>query len=227
MALRFFNTLTRSLDDFRPLDPGGKHVGLYTCGPTVYDYAHIGNFRAFTFEDLLRRWLAYKGYDVLHVMNITDVEDKIIRKVCETGEPMKQLTERYTVSFLEDCRALNVLPPQHMPRATGHIPEMLRLIGVLMEKGVAYQAADKSVYFSITKFPHYGQLKKIDAGQMRPGARVKQDEYEKESVADFALWKAWDEADGDIAWDSPWGRGRPGWHIECSAMSMKYLGESF
>ncbi|MCX7824720.1 MAG: cysteine--tRNA ligase [Verrucomicrobiae bacterium] len=227
MALRFFNTLTRNLDEFRPLDPAGRRVTLYTCGPTVYDYAHIGNFRAFTFEDLLRRWLAYRGYEVLHVMNITDVEDKIIRKVRETGETLKQLTERYTTAFLEDCRALNVLPPHHMPRATEHIPEMLRLIGALMEKGVAYQASDKSVYFSITKFPRYGQLKKIDSDQMRPGARVKQDEYEKESVADFALWKAWDEADGDIAWDSPWGRGRPGWHIECSAMSMKYLGESF
>ena len=227
MALRFYNTLTRSHEDFRPLDAAGKRVTLYTCGPTVYDYAHIGNFRAFCFEDLLRRYLTYKGYDVVHVMNITDVEDKIIRKVRETGEPLKQLTVRYTTAFLEDCRALNMLPPHHIPRATEHIPEMLRLIGALMEKGVAYQAPDKSVYFSITKFPRYGQLKKIDADQMRPGARVKQDEYEKESVADFALWKTWDEADGDIAWDSPWGRGRPGWHIECSAMSMKYLGESF
>ncbi|MBI5818851.1 MAG: cysteine--tRNA ligase [Verrucomicrobia bacterium] len=227
MSLRVFNTLSRNLDEFRPLDPTGKRVGIYTCGPTVYDFAHIGNFRAFAFEDLARRYLVYRGYEVVHVMNITDVEDKIIRKVRETGEPLKQLTGRFTAAFLDDCRALNLLPAHHVPRATDHIPEMLSLISTLMEKGVAYQAPDKSVYFSIAKFARYGQLKKIDADQMRPGERVKLDEYEKESLGDFALWKAWDEADGDIGWDSPWGRGRPGWHIECSAMSMKYLGESF
>jgi cysteinyl-tRNA synthetase len=227
MALKFFNTLTRNLDEFRPLDPAGRRVGIYTCGPTVYDFAHIGNFRAFTFEDLARRYLAYRGYEVVHVMNITDVEDKIIRKVRETQEPLKQLTGRFTAAFLDDCRALNLLPPHHVPRATDHIPEMLALIGALMDKGIAYQAPDKSIYFSIAKFARYGQLKKIDAGQMRPGERVKLDEYEKESLGDFALWKAWDEADGEVGWDSPWGRGRPGWHIECSAMSMKYLGESF
>ncbi|MBI5397010.1 MAG: cysteine--tRNA ligase [Verrucomicrobia bacterium] len=227
MSLRFFNTLTRNLDEFRPLDPAGKRVGIYTCGPTVYNFAHIGNFRAFVFEDLLRRYLAYRGYDVLHVMNITDVEDKIIRTVRETGEPMKQLTERFTAAFEEDCRALNILPPHQCPRATGHIAEIITLIRALVAKGVAYQAPDQSVYFSIAKFARYGQLKKIDAGSMRPGERVKLDEYEKESASDFALWKAHDDADGDIAWDSPWGRGRPGWHIECSAMSMKYLGESF
>jgi cysteinyl-tRNA synthetase len=225
--VKFFNTLTRQLDEFRPLDPAGKRVGIYTCGPTVYDFAHIGNFRAFTFEDLARRYLAYRGYDVVHVMNITDVEDKIIRKVRETQEPLKQLTGRFTAAFLDDCRALNLLPPHHVPRATDHIPEMIALIGALMKKGIAYQAPDKSIYFSIAKFARYGQLKKIDADQMRPGERVKLDEYEKESLGDFALWKAWDEADGEVAWDSPWGRGRPGWHIECSAMSMKYLGESF
>ncbi|MFA6562663.1 MAG: cysteine--tRNA ligase [Verrucomicrobiia bacterium] len=227
MSLRFFNTLSRTLDEFRPLDPAGKRVGIYTCGPTVYDFAHIGNFRAFTFEDLARRYLAYRGYDVVHVMNITDVEDKIIRTVRQTGEPLKQLTGRFTAAFLDDCRALNLLSPHHIPRATDHIPEMLALIGTLMKEGVAYQAPDKSVYFSIAKFARYGQLKKIEADQMRPGERVKLDEYEKESLGDFALWKAWDEVDGDVGWDSPWGRGRPGWHIECSAMSMKYLGESF
>lgn len=227
MSLRVFNTLSHNLDEFRPLDPAGKRVGIYTCGPTVYDFAHIGNFRSFAFEDLARRYLTYCGYDVVHVMNITDVEDKIIRKVHQTGEPLKQLTGRFTDAFLDDCRTLNLLPAHHIPRATGHIPEMLSLIDTLMKKGVAYQAPDKSVYFSIAKFARYGQLKKIDAGQMRPGERVKLDEYEKESLGDFALWKAWDEADGDIGWDSPWGRGRPGWHIECSAMSMKYLGESF
>ena len=226
MSLRFFNTLSHSIEEFRPLDPAGKQVKLYTCGPTVYDFAHIGNFRAFTFEDLARRYLVYRGYDVVHVMNITDVEDKIIRTVRQTGEPLKQLTGRFSAAFLDDCRALNLLPPHHIPRATDHIPEMLALIGALMAKGIAYQAPDKSVYFSIAKFARYGQLKKIDAGQMRPGERVKLDEYEKESLGDFALWKACDEADGDIGWDSPWGRGRPGWHIECSAMSMKYLGES-
>ncbi len=225
--MKFFNTLTRNLDEFRPLDPAGKRVGLYTCGPTVYNFAHIGNFRAFVFEDLLRRYLAYRGYDVLHVMNITDVEDKIIRTVRQTGEPMRQLTARFTAAFEDDCRALNILPPHQQPRATEHIAEIIALIRALMEKGVAYQAPDKSVYFSIAKFSRYGQLKKIDAGQLRSGERVKLDEYEKESAGDFALWKARDEADGDIAWESPWGRGRPGWHIECSAMSMKYLGESF
>ncbi len=227
MPLRFFNTLSRSLDEFRPLDPAGKRVGIYTCGPTVYNYAHIGNFRAFVFEDLLRRYLAYRGYDVLHVMNITDVEDKIIRAVRETGEPLKPLTSRYTAEFLKDCATLNILPAHHQPRATEHVAEIIALISALMAKGIAYQAPDQSVYFSIGKFSRYGQLKRIDPAHMRPGARVKSDEYEKESIGDFALWKAWDEADGDIAWDSPWGRGRPGWHIECSAMSMKYLGESF
>lgn len=227
MALRFYNTLSRTLEDFRPLDPAGKQAKLYTCGPTVYNHAHIGNFRAFIFEDLLRRYLAYRGYDVLHVMNITDVEDKIIKTIRETGEPLKQLTERYTAAFVEDCRVLNVLPPHQQPRATDCIPDIIELIGKLIEKGVAYLAPDKSVYFSIAKFPRYGQLKKIDPEHMRPGERVKLDEYEKESIGDFALWKAWDEADGDVAWDSPWGRGRPGWHVECSAMSMKFLGESF
>jgi cysteinyl-tRNA synthetase len=225
MALELFNTLTKQREEFRPAQP--PQVKLYTCGPTVYDYAHIGNFRYFVFVDVLRRYLEFRGYAVTHVMNITDVEDKIIRKAKETGKSAKEITAFYTQEFLRDLDSLRIRRPTHLPRATEHIAEIIALIAKLMERGVAYQASDGSVYFSIAKFPRYGQLKKFDADQMRQGQRVKKDEYDKESVVDFALWKAWDADDGDVAWDSPWGRGRPGWHIECSAMSMKYLGNSF
>ena len=227
MALQFFNTLTRSKEDFVPLDPAGKKVGLYTCGPTVYNYAHIGNLRAFMFEDLLRRYLESKGYAVTHVMNITDVEDKIIRTVRETGKSLREITDFYTQEFFRDLETLNIHRAQVVPRATETIPGMIQLIAELIAKKHAYVGEDGSVYFSIQSFPAYGKLAHLDLENLQHGARVKHDEYAKESVADFALWKAWVEADGLVKWDSPWGPGRPGWHIECSVMSMANLGPSF
>ncbi len=231
MGLRLFNTLTRKVEEFAPLDPAGISVGMYCCGPTVYDFGHIGNFRTFVFADLVRRYLEFCGYAVRHVMNITDVEDKIIRRVRETGFPLGDYTGKYEAAFLEDCRALNLLPPNYRPRATGHIPEIIALIEKLVARGIAYRAPDGSVYFSIEKYRacgcRYGVLKHLDFDQMRMGERVADDEYDKESVADFALWKARVPEDGAVFWPSPWGDGRPGWHIECSAMSMKYLGSSF
>lgn len=231
MGLQFFNTLTRSVQDFLPLDPGGKKVGMYCCGPTVYDLAHIGNFRTFVFTDLVRRYLEFKGYAVTHVMNITDVEDKIIKRVRETGRSLKDYTGQYEQEFFRDFDELRCRRPHQTPHATDHIAEMIALIEKLVQRGVAYQAADGSVYFSIEKYRGcggcYGQLVKLNFDQMRPGERVASDEYEKESVADFALWKARVPDDGAVFWPSPWGEGRPGWHIECSAMSMKWLGTSF
>ena len=225
MSLRFYNTLTRNHDSFLPIDAG--KVRMYTCGPTVYNYAHIGNFRAYMFEDLLRRFLKYEGFDVYHVMNLTDVDDKTIRSSLEKGIPLKEYTKTYIDAFFEDLAILNIERAEHYPAATDHIPEMIELIRILIEKGYAYQSEDGSVYYSISKFPQYGCLCQLDISGLRPGARVAQDEYEKENIGDFALWKAWVEADGDVFWESPWGRGRPGWHIECSAMSMKYLGPTF
>ena len=225
MALRFYNTLARNLEVFEPLEAG--RVRLYTCGPTVYSYAHIGNFRAYAFEDILRRYLKFKGYHVTQVMNLTDVDDKTIKGARERGVSLNEFTQQFKDTFFEDLKTLNIEPAEHYPAATDHVPEMTALIARLLEKGVAYRSDDGSVYFSIAKFPAYGRLAHLDLSGLRAGARVAQDEYEKDNVADFALWKAWDEKDGEVAWDSPWGRGRPGWHIECSAMSMKYLGESF
>ena len=224
-TFHLYNTLSRGLEEFRPLVPGTAR--LYTCGPTVYNFAHIGNFRAYVFEDLLRRWLAFKGFKVTQVMNLTDVDDKTIRDSQAAGLPLRDFTARYKQAFFDDIRALGIQPAEHYPAATDHIPEMIALIQRLFDKGIAYQAPDKSVYFSIEKWPAYGKLARLDRSGMRSGVRISNDEYEKENVADFALWKAWDSRDGDVAWDSPWGRGRPGWHIECSAMSMKYLGPSF
>jgi cysteinyl-tRNA synthetase len=222
---RLHNTLSRSLEEFKPLVPGTAR--LYTCGPTVYNFAHIGNFRAYVFEDLLRRWLAFKGFKVTQVMNLTDVDDKTIRDSQAAGLPLRDFTATYKKAFFDDIKTLGIQPAEHYPAATDHIPEMIALVQRLFDKGIAYQAPDKSVYFSIEKWPAYGKLARLDRSGMRSGVRISNDEYEKENVADFALWKAWDERDGDVAWDSPWGRGRPGWHIECSAMSMKYLGPSF
>lgn len=231
MALRIFNTLSRSVQDFKPLDPAGRAVGMYCCGPTVHDFAHIGNFRTFVFADVVRRYLEFKGYAVTHVMNITDVEDKIIRRVREGGLKLADFTREREKAFFDDLDALGCKRPHQIPRATEFIPEMIALIGKLMERGVAYQAPDKSIYFSIEKYRGcgctYGQLQKLNFEEMRVGERVSSDEYEKESVADFALWKARVPEDGDVFWESPWGQGRPGWHIECSAMSMKLLGETF
>jgi cysteinyl-tRNA synthetase len=225
MALQFFNTLTRRKEDFVPLNP--PHVGLYTCGPTVYNYAHIGNLRAFAFEDLLRRYLEYKGFDVKHVMNITDVEDKIIRTVCETGKSLREVTDFYTQEFFHDLDTLNIKRAHVVPRATESIADIIALIQKLIAQGHAYVGEDRSVYYSIDSFAEYGKLAHFKRDQLLHGARVAHDEYDKEHAADFALWKGWDEKDGDVKWDSPWGPGRPGWHIECSVMSMKHLGETF
>jgi cysteinyl-tRNA synthetase len=225
MTLKFYNTLTRELELFTPIDAG--KVRMYTCGPTVYNFAHIGNLRAYTFEDLLRRVLKFAGYEVYHVMNLTDVDDKTIRSSREKGMPLKAYTKTYIDAFFQDLGTLNIERAEHYPAATDHVPEMITLIQTLIDKGFAYQSDDKSVYFNITKFPGYGCLCRLDMSALRPGTRVAHDEYEKENIGDFALWKAWDEEDGDVFWESPWGRGRPGWHIECSAMSMKYLGDSF
>ena len=231
MPVRLFNTLTRQVEDFVPLDPAGKKVGLYCCGPTVYDFAHIGNIRTFVFADLVRRWLEFRGYGVTHVMNITDVEDKIIRKVRETGQTLRDFTAKYEDEFFKDLETVHCLRPHQTPRATEHIPDIVELIGKLLAKGIAYRAPDGSIYFSIEKYRgcgcKYGQLVNLNFDGMRVGDRVASDEYEKESVADFALWKARVPDDGDVFWPSPWGDGRPGWHIECSAMAMKALGESF
>jgi len=229
MGLKLFNTLSRSVQEFAPLAP--PKVGMYCCGPTVYDFAHIGNWRTFVFSDLVRRYLEFKDFRVTHVMNITDVEDKIIRGVREAKTTLREFTGQYETAFFADMKTLNCLEPHHKPRATEHIAEIISLIEKLVARGIAYEAADGSVYFSIEKYRgcgcNYGQLLKLNFDEMRAGERVKSDEYAKESVADFALWKARAPEDGDIFWPSPFGEGRPGWHIECSAMSMKVLGESF
>ena len=224
-VFRVQNTLSRQLEEFQPLEEG--RARMYTCGPTVYNFAHIGNFRAYVFEDLLRRWLKFKGFQVTQVMNLTDVDDKTIRDSRAAGQRLAEFTEIYKRAFFEDIRALNIEPAEHYPAATDHVPEMIAIIQALFEKGYAYRSEDGSVYFSIAKWPAYGKLAHLDREGMRTGVRIAADEYDKENVADFALWKAWDEKDGDVAWESPWGRGRPGWHIECSAMSQKYLGASF
>ena len=221
----FFNTLTRRKEVFKPIN--SKEVGMYTCGPTVYDYAHIGNFRAFIFEDLLKRWLKYRGFKVRHVMNLTDVDDKTIKGSKIKGIDLRQYTEFYAKAFFEDVATLNIEPADHYPRATEHIPEMVALIQTLLVKGYAYKGEDKSIYFAINKFLDYGKLSKIQLQQLKTGARVKTDEYAKEEAQDFALWKAYTPEDGDVYWETSLGKGRPGWHIECSAMSMKYLGETF
>lgn len=220
--IRFFNTLSGEIEPFEPLVSG--QVKIYTCGPTVYDYAHIGNFRAYVFEDLLKRFLIYSGYKVTHVMNITDVDDKTIRNSRAKGMSLADYTRHYTEAFFEDIKMLNILPADFYPRATEHIPEMVELIRTLIEKGFAYEK-DGSIYFSISRFPGYGRLAKIRPEELKIGARVESDEYEKESAHDFALWKKAKE--GEPYWETQFGAGRPGWHIECSAMSMKYLGETF
>ncbi len=224
MALCFFNTLTRQLEEFHPREQGVAR--FYMCGPTVYGFAHIGNFRTFLFGDLIRRYLAYKGYKVIYVMNITDVDDKIIRDSMAAGETLKQFTGRFTDSFLEDLDILGAVRPDIQPRATDHIAEMVAMVQSLAAQGRAYEV-DGNWYYKISAFPNYGKLANLDMSGLKAGARVASDEYEKESVSDFALWKAWDEKDGAVFWETAIGKGRPGWHLECSAMSMKYLGETF
>ena len=223
--MNVYNSMTRRKEPLTPM--ADNTIRMYTCGPTVYNFAHIGNFRAYTFEDVLRRVIQFNGYGVKQVMNLTDVDDKTIRGSRAAGLALQDFTRPYIQAFFEDLKTLNVQPAEVYPPATGHIPEMLALIQKLFDRGLAYQSEDGSVYFSVAKLPGYGKLAHLDRDNLRAGARVAQDEYEKESYGDFALWKGWDENDGDVVWDSPWGRGRPGWHLECSAMSMKYLGETF
>lgn len=223
--MKVYNSLTRQDEELKPLE--GNEIRLYTCGPTVYNFAHIGNFRAYTFEDVLRRVIEFNGMTVKQVMNLTDVDDKTIRGANAAKVPLKTYTRTYKDAFFADLKTLNIEPAEVYPAATDHIPEMIALVEQLMAKGIAYRSDDGSVYFNVRKFPGYGKLAHIDFDHQQTGARCAADEYDKENVGDFALWKAWEESDGPVGWDSPWGRGRPGWHIECSAMSMKYLGESF
>lgn len=227
MSLRFFNTYSREIEEFEPRDPMARPVRMYTCGPTVYSRAHIGNFRAYIFEDLLQRHLELRGYKVNRVMNITDVEDKTIRGAREAHIPLQKFTEQFKAAFFEDAHTLRIKRADEYPAATDqrYIDRMIEMISGLISKGLAYQADDKSVYFRINKFPDYGKLAHFDLTQLQSTGRVKHDEYDKEHIGDFALWKAWDEADGDVKWNSPWGAGRPGWHIECSAMSTALLGD--
>lgn len=221
--LKFTNTFTGKMEEFRPLED--NQVRMYTCGPTVYDYAHIGNFRTYVYEDILHRWLKFKGYRVTHVMNITDIDDKTIRnsKATEVSQ-LRDYTDRFTEAFFEDCQALSIERPDQVVNATNHISDMVRLIQQLLAKGHAYEK-DGSYYFKISSFPRYGQLAKLNFDGMKVGASVDVDEYEKEDLRDFALWKA--RKEGEPYWDTPLGKGRPGWHIECSAMSMRYLGTPF
>jgi cysteinyl-tRNA synthetase len=221
MSLRFYNTLTQQTEPFAPLH--GNVVRMYTCGPTVYNYAHIGNLRAFTFSDILRRWLRASGYTLDHVMNITDVEDKIIRDAAAAHKSIFEFTEVYTKAFLEDSASLRLERPERLVKATDHIRDMVTAIKKLEERGFTYKS-DNSVYYRIANFPSYGKLSHNDFSAIRPGARVDVDEYDKADARDFVLWKA--QKDGEPAWDEGLGMGRPGWHIECSVMAMKYLGET-
>jgi cysteinyl-tRNA synthetase len=222
MALRLFNTMSARVEEFRPLQ--GNEVRMYACGPTVYDYGHIGNFRTFIAVDLLRRFLTQSGYKVRHVMNITDVDDKIIQNSARDGVGVQQYTARYERAFLEDSATLNIQQPA-LVHATDHIPAMADFITKLEHKGLAYRTDDGSYYFRIAKFPEYGKLSKKDFAGMEDGARVDVDEYEKDNARDFALWKA--PKPGEAFWETSIGRGRPGWHIECSVMAMQELGETF
>jgi len=227
MALRFFNTYSRQLEEFRPRDPAAHNIDIYTCGPTVYSRAHIGNFRAYIFEDLLQRHLELRGYKVHRVMNITDVDDKTIRGARETRVPLTKFTAQFKEAFFQDIETLRIKRADEFPAATEqrYVDKMIEMISTLISRGLAYQAEDKSVYFRINRFPAYGKLAHFDLTQLQSTGRVKHDEYDKEHIGDFALWKAWDEEDGDVGWQSPWGRGRPGWHIECSAMATALLGD--
>jgi len=220
--IKLFNTLSGTIENFKPLT--SEEVKLYTCGPTVYDYAHLGNYRAYVFEDLLKRFLMFMGYKVTHVMNITDVDDKTIKGANALGVKLQEYTQKYIKAFFEDIKTMNIAPADYYPRATEHIPEMVQIIKGLQDKGFAYRKGG-SIYFSIEKFPDYGRLSKINLQELQPGQRTEADEYEKESIHDFALWK--EKKEGEPFWETEIGPGRPGWHIECSAMSSKYLGQTF
>ncbi len=227
MALRFFNTYSRQIEEFQPRDPAKRKISVYTCGPTVYSRAHIGNFRAYIFEDLLQRHLELRGYKVHRVMNITDVDDKTIRGAREAKIPLSKFTAPFKQAFFEDIETMRIKRADEFPAATDprYVDRMIEMIDTLISRGLAYQADDKSVYFRINKFADYGKLAHFDLTQLQSTGRVKHDEYDKEHIGDFALWKAWDEEDGDVGWESPWGRGRPGWHMECSAMATALLGD--
>jgi cysteinyl-tRNA synthetase len=225
--LKLYNTETRRKEEIAALD--GKTIRMYTCGPTVYNYAHIGNFRTYVFEDLLRRTLQFFGFSLIQVMNITDVEDKIIKGAIQKGVSLKEYTEPYREAFFEDLKKLNIEPVEFYPNATDYIPEMIAMIQKLLEKGFAYRSSDGSIYFAIKSFPSYGRLSHLRLDELEEGAseRVASDEYDKQHAADFVLWKSYDpQRDGGIFWESPFGKGRPGWHIECSAMAIRLLGES-
>ena len=229
MTLRLYNTMTRQVEPFTPLDPG--RVSLYTCGPTVYNYAHIGNFRTFLFEDVLRRWLEASGYDVFHVMNLTDVDDKTIKGALAAGASLRDHVVPFIDAFHEDRRYLRLLDAHAYPRATEFIAPMIALVEDLLAKGIAYRGDDGSVYFAIERFPAYGRLSRLDTRELKAGAggRVSTDEYAKEDARDFVLWKAAREDDEKVgaAWDAPFGRGRPGWHLECSAMALDLVGKRY
>ncbi len=224
--IHLYNTLTRKEEELQPVKSG--HIGVYSCGPTVYNFVHIGNLRTFVFEDILRRTLEVNGLTVRQIKNLTDVDDKTIRDSQKAGMSLKDFTEKYTTEFFKDVDALNIKRADVYPKATEHIPEMIQMIECLLEKGIAYKTED-GVYFSISKIEDYGALAHLDLEGLKAGAsgRVLADEYEKENVGDFALWKFWSEADGEVRWSAPFGEGRPGWHIECSAMSAKYLDVPF
>ncbi|MEI0581437.1 cysteine--tRNA ligase [Brachyspira pilosicoli] len=224
--IKFYNSLTRQKEEFKPMND--NEVGMYSCGPTVYNYAHIGNFRAYIFSDLLRRVLEDYGYNVKLVMNLTDVDDKTIRNSKENHISLSEYTQKYKEAFFEDIKTLGIKPATVNPSATEHIKEMIDIIKLLEKNGHTYEA-DGSIYFKISTFPSYGELANLDKQELKEGAsgRVSSDEYDKENASDFVLWKAYTEEDGDVYWDSPFGKGRPGWHIECSAMSCKYLGKHF
>ncbi len=223
---QLYNTLTRHVEPFAPAD--GETVRIYSCGPTVYNPAHLGNFRTFLFVDLLRRTLRLHGWKVHQVMNLTDVDDKIIRRAAEQGKTIAEVTEPVTEIFFRDRDYLRIEPAEAYPKATDYLPQMVALVKRLVEAGVAYQAEDRSVYFAIDRFPSYGKLSRLDKREVKAGARVAQDDYSKENAQDFALWKSAKPEDEQVhaAWDSPWGRGRPGWHLECSAMAIDLLGET-
>ena len=227
-TVHILNTLTRRLEEITPRTGEGKTLSLYTCGPTVYAYAHIGNFRAYVFEDLLQRHLQERGFVIRRVMNLTDVDDKTIRGAHAAEIALNDYTRPFKKAFFADAKTLRLHPAEAYPEATdpAHIARMIAMIGTLMEKGHAYQVEDGSVYFRIASFSNYGRLAHVDLENQRPGQRVASDEYDKEAVADFALWKAWVPEDGSVGWESPWGKGRPGWHIECSAMATGLLGET-
>ena len=226
MSIKFYNTLSRQKEEFKPINDG--QVRMYTCGPTVYNYAHIGNYRAYIFEDLLRRYLKLKGFKVEQVMNLTDVDDKIIRDSIKEGVDFREFTKPYKQAFFDDLDTLRIERAEHYPEATEHIQDMVDLVKKLMDNKLAYRAQDGSIYYKVDAFPEYGQLANLNKEEMQKGSRIHEDEYEdKETLRDFALWKAYKPEEKDIYWETELGKGRPGWHIECSAMSTKYLGNHF